>query len=363
MILFFCALLVACSRASELSLLKGALERYESTQNDQTRHLVFWCTDWCGGIGDRVAGITTVFYMALILNRKFSIWMPGPVPINTIFEPNKYNWTNAREPFCDNRLNAVDSIELLRLTEVKADSNMHQNFFSVCVSVNLLGITPLVNANPDIFGMQPEMFNVAKYFGEAFRFLFLPTMRLAESVEKLRRSAHLPPFACFACPSSSSPWYAVHFRTGNGTSWVDPVRDNLSAITNVVNCFKRSALALGWEVTKDTVYIASDNHFAKKNLARAIENSTLVDLPIAHTDRSDASIRGHYEAWTEFALLTHATCLVTSRSGYSEYAAFAGAWMHANTKSPRCLIGHLQCAADINRLLVGAPDRKKRFQL
>lgn len=340
-----------------MSLLRGALERFESTGTAQARQLVFWCTYWCGGIGDRVAGMTTVFYMALILNRKYSIWMPGPVPINTIFEPNKYNWTNSREPSCDNRVNAIDRIELLRLTEVNAKSDTFQNFISVCISVNQIGISPLVHANPGIFGAEPNGFNVAPYFGEAFRYLFRPTARLAESIENLRNRAHLPPLSCFACPSSSPPWYAIHFRTGNGTSWVDPTRDHLSSVANIVDCFKRSALALGWEVKKDIVYVASDNHFAKKNLVRAVKNATLVDLPIAHTDRSDGNVDGHYEAWTEFALLTHATCLVTSRSGYSEYAAFAGAGVCANnTEGPRCLIGHLQCAADLDRLLAPALD-------
>jgi hypothetical protein len=337
-----------CSDGQGVCLQK-TLDRFALEQKSERKELVFWCTYWCGGIGDRIAGLTTVFYMALVLRRKFSIWMPKPVQMNTLFEPNKYNWKNLQEPHCDYRLNAVDRRALLRLNDINGTLDIFATKTTVCISVNHMGISTLVQTNPDLFGTQPPSFHYAPYFGEAFRFLFLPSARLNVAVEQLRSNAQLPPFSCFACPSTSPPWYAIHFRTGNGTNWVDPIRDKMSATMNIVDCFKKSKSALNWPTAKHTVYVASDNHFAKKNLAYAIDNATFAQLPIAHTDRSNANMNGHYEAWAEFVLLMHATCLVTSRSGFSQYAAFGG----ASTKDtvPRCLIGHLQCETDLGKLL------------
>jgi hypothetical protein len=347
--LFACVYAVSCCAYGQSVCLQKALDTFASETH--SNQLVYWCTNHCGGIGDRMAGLSTVFYMALVLKRKFSIWMPMPVQINSVFTPNKYNWLTFQEPRCDHRVNALyPSRARLRLPEVTISSDMFANNATVCISANQIGIAEIVLANPSVFGAQPKSVNYAPYFGEAFRFLFVPTTNLKQSIEKLRNSAHLPPFACFACPSTSPPWFAIHFRTGLGTTWVDPVRDHLSAIADVVDCFKKSKSAMSWATAHNTVLIASDNFFAKETLAHAIENATVAQIPIVHTDRSSAKIDGHFEAWAEFALLMHATCLVTSRSGFSQFAAFAS--VRIVDKVQRCLIEHSQCDADLHKQFV-----------
>eukprot|EP00744_Colponema_vietnamica_P020788 GILI01029582.1.p1 GENE.GILI01029582.1~~GILI01029582.1.p1 ORF type:complete len:655 (+),score=35.65 GILI01029582.1:23-1987(+) len=55
---------------------------------------------FCGGMGDRLRGIISTFYMALLSNRRFELYSPVPIPMQKYLKPHLVNWIpSAAEPF------------------------------------------------------------------------------------------------------------------------------------------------------------------------------------------------------------------------------------------------------------------------
>src|SRR5665213_790230 len=68
------------------------------------KYLIYHCRRLCGGIADRLKGVLTVFYAALITRRVFIVDMPWPVSLTTILSPNRIDWRwidENSEPKCE----------------------------------------------------------------------------------------------------------------------------------------------------------------------------------------------------------------------------------------------------------------------
>src|SRR5271170_1553414 len=69
------------------SLLEGHVA---ATQRNCSRQLVYQCQGGCGGFGDRLRGVTTAFYFALLSGRCFALDWRHPVPITHYFDLSAY---------------------------------------------------------------------------------------------------------------------------------------------------------------------------------------------------------------------------------------------------------------------------------
>ncbi|CAF1130027.1 unnamed protein product [Adineta ricciae] len=59
------------------------------------KYLVYVCHENCGGWGDRLRGIMSIFMISLMLDRNFRIEITHPCDLSNIFHPNLYNWTQS----------------------------------------------------------------------------------------------------------------------------------------------------------------------------------------------------------------------------------------------------------------------------
>lgn len=66
------------------------------SQSKDRKFLIYYCaghSGGCGGYGNRMIGLVSVFYLAVLLNRTFMIHWGGPELLETYLQPNKIDWT------------------------------------------------------------------------------------------------------------------------------------------------------------------------------------------------------------------------------------------------------------------------------
>jgi hypothetical protein len=61
-------------------------------QLQSERALVYECTAYCGGTGDRLRGIITAFYLAILTRRALFLHVTIPQPLETFFDSHFINW-------------------------------------------------------------------------------------------------------------------------------------------------------------------------------------------------------------------------------------------------------------------------------
>eukprot|EP01066_Platyproteum_vivax_P005677 Platyproteum_vivax@DN1725_c0_g1_i1.p1 len=127
-----------------------------------------------------------------------------------------------------------------------------------------------------------------------------------------------------------SPWIAVHIRFGFlDVRAKETVRHNMDHIPQFVNCTSvvdqilRETHML-WE-TEIPVFVLADNSVAKAEFIDQMGKSDLAvkmmgdNLPEAkHMDRSsNLNVAAHMQSWVEFFMMTRASCIIASESGFS----------------------------------------------
>ncbi|CAF3503637.1 unnamed protein product [Adineta steineri] len=65
------------------------------TPKRRGKYLVYVCHENCGGWGDRLRGIMSLFMLSLMLDRNFRIEITHPCNLTHILRPNLYNWTQS----------------------------------------------------------------------------------------------------------------------------------------------------------------------------------------------------------------------------------------------------------------------------
>jgi len=65
------------------------------TRKRPNKYLVYVCHENCGGWGDRLRGIMSLFMLSLMLDRNFRIEITHPCNLTHVLRPNLYNWTQS----------------------------------------------------------------------------------------------------------------------------------------------------------------------------------------------------------------------------------------------------------------------------
>lgn len=304
----FVAAAHSCNNSAELCL-RAAFDALPTSAS--VGSLVWECGPYCNGLGDRVRGIVSLFYVAVALRRKFEIFAPE---LDDVLVPSQYDWRTRKDDSstCDTTLIELDTkpgqAKLLDHFQDRT-AGAHKR---VCVRTTFWFDMAFIAQFPLVFG-SANWSNTKAYFGSAFRFLFAPTAALENEVHSILKVAQLPSFEKFG---QRAEWNAVHYRVGLGK---DAVRDSLELLPTFAAAVQQFATEKNWRAA---VYIASDNAQAKEALVSMIPNGTLAPIDIQHVARN-ATAHGHLHAWAEFLILAHAHCVVASRSGFSYWASAA----------------------------------------
>lgn len=273
---------------------------------------------FCGGHGDRIHGILSLFLLAVATGRGFLIDSRAPLPLLQAVHPNFVDWrVRVEEIELNNRVQLVDlSEDALE----KALRGFRRSPAVLALGTNLRFhhyITKWLNEQYGYFAL------TSTWVSDAWNYLFKPSPAI---MRVLRDN------------SPRKSFVAMHFRAGNETqNFVDPPRHALGLIDEFMRCAAKVRRDLSALVDPATpVYLSADTAkiWSHPSVARAVETGFLQPLlkdregEVIHVDRTSAGHSfvqdGFMDSWAEYISLSRATALVISNSFFGETAAEIG---------------------------------------
>lgn len=199
------------------------------------RFLVYHCskrTAECGGVGDRLRGILSLFYIAIASNRVFLIDYTHPFPLNATLEENLVQWSSPmpRGPFI--RMNSYGQ-KRLSLIEPSKMSRRHRVYVATSNSFypNVLwrnkAMQRYLRPYETSANAPPQLFKWA------FHALFRKNRAVQRRIGELRLQIGLE--------RVHQPYVGIHVRlgTGDAATWTDPRRHSMLDLHRFLRCGHR----------------------------------------------------------------------------------------------------------------------------
>jgi len=316
------------------------------------KFLVYACSKTCGGVGDRISGMISAFYVAVALNRVFFIKHEQPFQLNLTLKPNHINWKFeglALHPRAVERtINMIDATRKEKVNEISrahiADVDviyLHVNRYSLgmctwlssksVASRGLCGSMYQIHSK-DAVSRKLNLQLASSSLHFAFHALFEFTEIAKDRFESVARELSL-----FDDNNKIIPYVALHARIGGDTStsrrnigWSDPPRHSLSDAKTFVSCaasiVDRKHLV---HVARETpIVVITDNDNFKKMAAKFDGRVRSSQITLFHPDKSKYSTKGTdllqqatTDLFADLMLLSRAAYLVGSQSSFSGLAS------------------------------------------
>lgn len=297
-----------------------------------------------GGFGDRMMGMVTTYYLAMMTNSSFEVQWTQPYNLSEYFAvPSchallELNRNDAEDGSHPN--NEIITRRAIDIWDYFTDSSfLDDTGKNLEVTTNSFHWRDVVRneafrdraASLGLADMsQAELFKLA-----VDDLLGNPTKIVADSFTSVLRR-----LAGGYEPNDFGPSYVgVQIRLGGGavSGWQDPSRHSMDD----VQCFAKEAVRLCRLMHIRSVFVTADSDEAVRAFEGGVlRESEAADLPsssapiivqipgvIAHTDRSNIPYGHSKDVWLKSILdwwvLKHASALVVSRSGFGETAAMA----------------------------------------
>ena len=317
-----------------------------------TATLVYTCKEkrWCGGVGDRLNGILASLYMSICSNRTFLIDLASPDPIEMFLVPNRIYWNASKSP--NTKYEIVKAVDKKAHRFAKDPSTIPKEWTNIALYANQWNLNQIRNSSciQSFIGQSSEDADeIDNLYYHLFWTLFRWSDQVKERASELKMLSRITDGPQETIPAN--PYVAVHIRTGDSYFQYKGVRHNNS---NDVQAFYecgrniRKRLETCFQSQQQLgVYLASDNPQTIREYQALDQDNTTrrpPSLEIYHPDRdkrlnvTDRQL-AHLDVWSELKILTDATCLVHSRSGFSEAAAWIGI-------QPRCAVRFDQCGEE-----------------
>ena len=278
-----------------------------------------------GGFGDRLGGMVTTFYHAIITESSYSVDYNKPYHLSNYFLlPNCSKHLSRHYQYLTRGL--IDVVPYYGKGVFVKDigknllirTNSH-NWALVARNEQFKSITSKIGIN---------QYSSSQLFQAAIDSIFiLPQDNLKNSFESKLNSMN------------NQSYIGVQLRIGGKhVDWTDPPRHSL----NSIECFVLEVIRLMLITKLSTIFITGDSQSAIERFKLLLpkfwmkERNSHLNIPIiyendgkiAHTDRSENVVeQNSNEIWLKSILdwwmLRHSSALVISRSGFGETAAWS----------------------------------------
>ncbi len=314
-------------------------------QDWDVRLLVYDCRDgYCGGLGDRLGGIASLFYVSVLLERSLIIYHTKPVLLSYTFLPNyDINWDVAElipDQVQEIYLNLVDKYSLDDINTLFNVEHADTPIMRVTLNGYFTGASLWnsqysprpwflggMNRTHQALCGKSRSHTVSSSFALAHNILFRPSQHVLT-----RKCEMLQALGLDTTRGGRLQYVAIHGRLGGESktskhvaAWNDPSRDTLSDIPKFVKCAREKANA-NTDTNTVAIILVSDNQEFKVESSRSYpEIKSITDTLLFHVDRSsgdhNTSLAGSIDAVAELLILSEADCLVASRSTFSGAAS------------------------------------------
>lgn len=337
--------------------------------------LVYTCRpeDICGGLGDRLSGMISAFFLAIATDRIFLIEYTEPRNLTETLLPHMIEWNmNELNNSClEDKLrqnssltDVVDWID--KASTLRLFSEIHEPYGAV---------KPILRVKLNRYHVSLALWHSASYttsiyvgklyrkaecnvtthirasttFKYAFDVLFSFSGSVKQRVSEIVDVLEIRD----GKTSMIAPFIGVHARIGGGP-WADPARHRLDQANDFVQCARSKETLLrasedsgsnektAFEEISIVVFSDSD---AFKIAAREInERVKVFNSSLIHVDKSTYSdshivAQGNIDVFADIYLLSQAQCIIGSSSSFSGIAG-------ALQRDPTCFAYFLQCEED-----------------
>lgn len=339
--------------ADYVELHRSTVKKLQQGSTD-VKLLVYECHDstgLCGGLGDRISGMASLFYASVALGRAFVIDQSKPLLLQHVLLPRSdINWNVAH--LIPTELGTT-SLKLIDTFTVKGISKLFQpglaKYTVLRVAMNRYYSGRALwwqENNPSLpwfFGSMYRLHSVkcskqadgSDTYALAFNILFRPSPLVEKRIERMRSV-----LALRHTDGASKSFLAIHARVGGvvnddeGTAgWNDPARPTFAKTSDadaLVRCAKgKLSTIIMQEHDHDglpPIILFSDSKTFKEECSKGHPDLRyLNDSLTFHVDKSSGShevvLKGFVDAVAEFLLLSSASCIVGSSSTFSGSAA------------------------------------------
>ncbi|MCC7159978.1 MAG: hypothetical protein IT281_10640 [Ignavibacteria bacterium] len=290
--------------------------------------MIYSCQRSCGGLGDRLRGIVSVFILSRLLNRRFMIDMNYPCPVTQALLPNLVDWTYAPHSQSNNRSRLT--ISEVPVWPIKTEISMahiitYHDFLTIWstyeeiwISTNGDFVAPAFrnrfasNASQMLLGRFPlAEATMETLFPLIFDFLFKPTVSVQNGVEQILVESRRRHLIC------------LHIRIGKNPS--NPSDRAFPSRINTAEDMLKFVDKYSMNISKPLVFVTSDSSEAVGTVLRHFPKSSMTVVgPILHVDKANgqASViaNGFVKVIADFYLLGECQTSILSRSGFSALA-------------------------------------------
>lgn len=290
----------------------------------------------CGGLGDRLGGISSLLYAAVVLGRAIVVDQRRPTPLNLTMVPGTdINWDIAElvpkvkstislkliDRYDTTQVAAMFREDLVNVSILRISLNRYYTGIALwsdkrCDTLPFIGSMFAIHAKHH----QPNSMTASDTFAFAFNALFRPSTTVKRRITELKTSPTMK--------NVHGNYVAIHARLGgeNGRSqasagWSDPKRDDISDVERFINCAQNKANA-----RSDRHILVFSDSVEFKQASRSFSTRVVyTDALTFHIDRSrsDAATTadGSVDTVAEFFILSNARCIIASYSTFSGAAA------------------------------------------
>lgn len=302
-------------------------------------------TGLAGGFGDRILGMVTTYYVALMTRSKFYVNWTRPYNLNDYFDVlDCAAFERNRQPALHD---ASITFEAAEVRAIDAWSYFENGTFlqdvdrDIRIATNARhwqDVVRAAQASATAGALGVDALSRRDLFTLALRSLLSPKRHVTASARAVLHK--LAPPSPHSDHARAPRYVGVQIRCGSegSLSWSDPARHSLRDVP----CFVRETVRACGARARCPIFLTADSagvaSLFKAELARhrqqaaglsVIDVVAEADGPILHTDRTNTSMldAGQADPWlrsiVDWWLLQHASHLVISRSGFGETAAWA----------------------------------------
>ncbi|EFJ42838.1 hypothetical protein VOLCADRAFT_107083 [Volvox carteri f. nagariensis] len=274
----------------------------------------------CQGTGDRIRGTMFLLRLAIAHKKILLVDWTHPAPLTNFLLPNDIDWTlSGFEPgyfvghntlseadfgaaVYEGRPDAVEKFHATKMHVVTTNQHFYIN--------TMAGVTPV-----DYI----QKLDIGSCY---YNFLFKLNSTIVERGELSLRQLYGP------SPVDYLAWHWRHFDA----DWPDEKPVMISHLRATMDCAQKLASEVGVDLEQRRLLLVTDfNIFREFVLEGHLKKVVTLNITAHHIDHQESSSEIFNGIFVDLYIMSHARCMLTSRSGFSKLAL----WM-ASDKLRKC---------------------------
>ncbi|CAH1776579.1 unnamed protein product, partial [Owenia fusiformis] len=296
--------------------LSGFNEILQARKVESDKYIVYMCKNYCGGLGDRLKGIYSTFWLAMALKRKFRIISTNPCDLYNQLGENHEPWHGSITHDLKNRtIHMIDEYDKCGEPIFGKGKNFPE---PVVVIETNQGWTTKFHEEPYKSMLWNQGFNISHFtademFSSMYNHLFKLQLNLLKLLDEFIARAKSKPnvkLVCAQIRSGLNPSIPEESRIRNKDEWFPVLWDFLSLYN---------------DSSKYSLFVTTDSQQIRENSQKLFPDIILdTDGDITHIDRfrnKTKACEGMEKTILDFSILANCDIIIVSRSNFGKYAS------------------------------------------